>query len=61
MDGVVASLWGVRVGVGDLTSRPVVFNLRSCRGHGLGETLMGLGEGGAGVADRDGHEFHLTP
>jgi len=51
---------GVRVGVGDLSSRPVVFNLRSCHLHGLGDALMGLGEGGAGVADLDGHEFHLT-
>jgi hypothetical protein len=33
----------------------------SCRINGLGEGLMGLGEGGAGVADRDGHEFHLSP
>ena len=57
----MASRCGVRVGVDDLSYRLDAFNLWSCRKHCLGEALLGLGEGGAGVADRDGREFHLTP
>ena len=57
----MASRCGVRFGVDDLSSRHVAFDLYSGRRHGLGEDLMGLGEGGAGVADRDGHKLHLTP
>ena len=56
----MASHCGVRVGVADLSSRPATFNGWSCRKYDLGEAVMGLGEVGAGVADRDGHEFHLT-
>ena len=55
----MASRGGVGVGVDDFYSRPASFNLRSCGGHGLGEAFMGLGEGGVGVADRDGQEFHF--
>jgi len=56
----VASRGGVEFGVYDSSSRPASLNLWSCGGIGLVKALLGLDECGAGVADRDGHELHLS-
>ena len=52
---------GVGVGVSYLSSGSVSLDLGSRGGHGLSEVALSLGEGVAGVADRDGHEFHFSP
>ena len=51
----------VGVGVLNLSSGAPLLDLRSCGGEGLGESDGSLLEGGARMADRDGHEFHLAP
>ena len=51
----------VGVWVLDLSSGAPLLDLRSCGGEGLGESDGSLLEGGARMADRDGHEFHLAP
>ena len=52
---------GVGLGVADFSSGPKSLNLGSRGGQGLCEMAMSLLEGGARVADGDGHEFHLSP
>ena len=52
---------GAGVGALDFTSSPVLLDLGSCGGLGLGEMALRHGEGNASVADGDGHEFHLPP
>ncbi len=56
---------GPRGGVGgrvsDSSFGSLLLDLGSGGGEGLGETAVCLLEGGAGVADGDGHELHLSP
>ena len=56
---------GPRGGVGSRvsgsSSGSLQLDLGSGGGEGLGETAVCLVEGGAGVADGDGHELHLSP
>ncbi len=52
---------GVGLGMADFSSGPPTLNLGSRGGKGLCEMAMSLLEGGARVADGDGHEFHLSP
>ncbi len=47
--------------VDDVSSRPGSVYLGSCGGKGLKKDLLGRGEGGADVADRDGHKLHPSP
>ena len=51
----------VGVWVLNISSGAPLLDLRSCGGEGLGETEGCLLEGGAGVANGYGHEFHLAP
>ena len=51
----------VGVRVLDMSSGAPLLDLRSCSGEGLGESDGSRLEGGARMADRDGHEFHLAP
>ena len=51
----------VGVRVLDMSSSAPLLDLRSCGGEGLSESDGSLLEGGARMADRDGHEFHLAP
>ena len=59
--GVVAPRGGVGVGVGDVSSGSVSFDIMSCGREVLGEALLGLVESGAGVADGDCDELYLPP
>ncbi len=43
------------------SSCPGLLDLRSCGGEGQGEVFLRHAEGGARVADGDGHELHLAP
>ncbi len=52
---------GVGVWVSYLSCGSVSLDLGSRGGHGLSEVVLRLVEGGAGVANRDGHEFHFSP
>ena len=52
---------GVGVGVSNLSSGSVSLDLGSRGSKGLGEVVLSLGEGGARVANGDGHENHLSP
>ncbi len=51
--GVGGRVWGS-------SSGSLLLDLGSGGGEGLGETAVCLVEGGAGVADGDGHELHLA-
>jgi len=57
--GVVAPRGGIGVGAVDFSYGPTSLDLMYCGGQGLGEMALCHGEGGANVADGDGHEFHL--
>ncbi len=59
--GVVCPRGGVGVGVSYLSSGSVSLDLGSRGSQGLGEVALSLGEGGARVANGDGHENHLSP
>ncbi len=59
--GVVGHRGGAGLGVGDFSYGLAKLNLGPRGGHGLCEMAMSLLEGGARVADGDGHEFHLSP
>ena len=52
---------GVGLGVGDFSSSLATLNLGPRGGHGCCKMAMSLLEGGARVADGDGHEFNLSP
>ncbi len=51
----------VGVWVINMSSGAPLLDLRSCGGEGLGESDGSLREGGARMADMDGHELHLAP
>ena len=59
--GVVAPRGEVGVGVGDVSSGSVSFDIRSCGGDCLCEALLGLIEGCVGVANGGCDEFYLPP
>ena len=59
--GVVGPSGVVGVGVPNLSSGAPLLNLRSCGGEGLGKSSGGLLKGCARMADRNGHELHLSP
>ena len=52
---------GVGLEVEDFSNSPASLDLGSCGGYGLCEIALRLLEGGARVADGDGHEYHLPP
>ncbi len=58
---VVGPCGGVDVWVADFSSSPGSLDLGSCGGERLGQAAWCLGEGDAGVAEGDGHEFYLSP
>ena len=59
--GVVGPRGCVRGRVLGSSSGALQFDTGSGGGEGLDETAVCLLEGGAGVADGDGHELHLSP
>ena len=59
--GVVGPRGGVGLGVEDFSFGHETLNLGPRGGHGSCEMAMSLLEGGARVADGNGHEFHLPP
>ena len=59
--GVVGLRGGVGLGVENFSSGPATLDLGPRGGQVLCEVARCLLEGGARVADRDGHEFHLPP
>ena len=52
---------GVGLGIECSSSGLASLDLGSCGGEGLSEMTLCLFEGGARVADGDGHEYHLPP
>ena len=52
---------GVVLGVACSSSGPASLGLGSCGREGLSEMALCPLEGGACVADGDGHEYHLSP
>ncbi len=59
--GVAGPCGGVDVWVANFSSSLGSLDIGYCGGEGLAHAAWCLGEGGAGVADGNGHEIYLSP